>query len=50
MEVHYGEFSTEIDIPWSIDPNQITADYHDGFLIIELPKLTPTQIPIEDEK
>ncbi len=50
MEVHYGEFSTEIDIPVSINPNQITADYRDGFLIIELPKLTPTQTPVEDDK
>lgn len=38
LEVRYGEFRTEVSLPWPIDDEQITAEYEDGFLRIELPR------------
>jgi HSP20 family molecular chaperone IbpA len=38
MEIHTGEFLSEVDLPARVDPEFIHADYHDGFLHIELHK------------
>jgi HSP20 family protein len=40
MEIHYGEFSTDVDIPLPVDIEKIEATYEDGFLKVILPKLT----------
>lgn len=49
MEIQYGEFSSDIEINIPIDTENITAEYQDGILIIEMPKRQPTQIIIESE-
>lgn len=46
MEILYGEFETEVLVPWTIDENGIEATYRDGFLSVSLRKLTPRHIPI----
>lgn len=46
MEIHFGEFSTAIEIPFPIDKNKIEAVYENGFLWVFLPKATPRQIYI----
>ncbi|MBN1437830.1 MAG: Hsp20/alpha crystallin family protein [Anaerolineales bacterium] len=38
MEIHTGEFLTEVELPVRVEPDFIQADYHDGFLIVELRK------------
>ncbi len=48
MEIHFGEFGTDIELPNLVDINLITADYQDGFLWINLPKIHPKQIIIGD--
>lgn len=49
MEVPFGEFSSVIEINIPIFLDGIIAEYLDGFLTIEMPKLKPTTIPVEDE-
>ncbi|HHH81423.1 MAG TPA: Hsp20/alpha crystallin family protein [Chloroflexi bacterium] len=48
MEIDYGDFLTEIRIPFRIDADHIEATYHDGFLRVILPKASPKTIPIQE--
>lgn len=48
MEIRYGEFSTEVDLPVQVDVENAKAKYQKGFLIIKLPKMQPKQIQITD--
>lgn len=48
MEIPYGEFATEAEIPSAIETKRIEAVYSDGFLRIMLPKLKPKNIKIGD--
>jgi len=41
MEIHFGEFFTEVDLPGPVDKDQIQAEYHDGFLAVTLVKQQP---------
>jgi HSP20 family molecular chaperone IbpA len=41
MEIHFGEFFTEVDLPGPVDKDQIQAEYHDGFLVVILIKQPP---------
>ncbi|RMF82060.1 MAG: Hsp20/alpha crystallin family protein [Chloroflexi bacterium] len=45
-EISYGAFRIEIALPWSSDPNKVRANYHNGFLQIELLRQPPRNIPI----
>lgn len=47
MEIPFGDFSTEVELPFPIDSIGIEAIYQDGFLRIWLPKIKPHQISIE---
>ncbi len=49
MEIHFGEFMTEVDIPIPIDLANIEAAYLDGFLKVVLPKAVPKHIKINQE-
>jgi HSP20 family protein len=49
MEIHFGEFLTEVEIPVPIDIEKIEAIYQDGFLRVNLPKALPRQIKITQE-
>ena len=48
LEVHYGEFRTEIDLPVAVEPGQADAHYADGFLRVVLPKLKPRVIDVAE--
>jgi HSP20 family protein len=48
MEIHYGEFTTDVELPGNTDVNQVVASYDDGFLWVQLPKVLPRHIPIGD--
>jgi HSP20 family molecular chaperone IbpA len=46
LEIPFGEFSTELDLPFPILSDQIEAVYNDGFLRILLPKARPMHIKV----
>ncbi|MFN3309813.1 MAG: Hsp20/alpha crystallin family protein [Anaerolineales bacterium] len=46
MEIRFGEFISEIELPFAIDAEKIEAVYQAGFLRIKLPKKAPQHIPI----
>ncbi|MGQ9849580.1 MAG: Hsp20/alpha crystallin family protein [Aggregatilineaceae bacterium] len=46
LEIPYGEFRTEVSLPWPVARDQVTASYRDGFLRIELPHAPAQKIQI----
>lgn len=48
MEIRFGEFATEIDLPYPVIVDQIEGSYSMGFLRIVLPKVPPKKIRIEE--
>ena len=46
MEIPFGEFSTEVELPFPIISDQVEAVYRDGFLRVSLPKARPRQIKV----
>jgi HSP20 family protein len=48
MEIRFGEFMIEMDLPSSIEVDQVQAVYSDGFLKVFFPKVPPRQIPISE--
>ena len=46
MEILYGQFETEVYIPWTVDGDAIKATYQDGFLSVLLPKAVPRRVPV----
>jgi HSP20 family protein len=54
IEVRYGEFRTEVSLPWPINREAVSALYRDGFLRVELPRARNQQVQVvnveEDDK
>ena len=48
MEVRYGEFRTEVILPWPVNREGVSATYREGFLRVELPHARNQQIHIVD--
>jgi len=46
MEIPFGEFDIEVDLPAPIAADEVVAIYRDGFLRISFPKAKPYQIHI----
>ena len=46
MEIRFGEFIIELELPQAVEADQVKAVYTDGFLRVYLPKSRPRQIPI----
>jgi len=46
LEILYGQFETEVYIPWTVDEHAIQATYQDGFLSVLLPKAVPRRVPV----
>ena len=46
MEIPYGQFETEVYIPWTVDEDAINATYQNGFLSVLLPKAMPRRVPV----
>ena len=38
MEIKYGDFRTDVFLPWAVKEQNVEANYEDGFLVIVLPK------------
>lgn len=49
MEISYGEFTTQVELPSNIDHHAVQAEYAEGFLRVTLPKSAPKQIHINHE-
>jgi HSP20 family protein len=47
MEIHYGEFSIEVEFPIQVDVERVEAEYSDGFLRVTLPKVLPKNVKVE---
>jgi len=48
MEIPFGEFGIDIDLPFPVVASAIEAVYRNGFLRITLPKAGPQKIRIEE--
>jgi HSP20 family protein len=48
MEIRFGEFSIEIELPVSVNENEVQAFYANGFLRLVLPKATSRQVSIQE--
>ena len=46
MEIHYGEFRTEVRIDRPFDDSGIEAEYTDGFLYVRIPKAEQRRIQV----
>jgi len=46
LEIPYGDFRTEVYLPWAIDGDEVEATYQDGFLKVILPKARPQKIRV----
>ena len=46
LEIPYGEFRTEVFLPYAVDHEKITASYKDGFLMVLLPKTQSYRIAV----
>lgn len=50
IEIRYGEFLTQVEIGHAIDSTNAHASYHEGFLVLSLPKVQPTKVDIKTIK
>ncbi len=48
VEIGYGEFRIEVNLPWLVERDEVSAIYEAGFLQIELPRKTVQPIQIVD--
>ena len=48
MEIRFGEFVSEVELPYQISASEIEAVYSNGFLQIRLPKARPVKISVEE--
>jgi len=48
MEIRFGEFNIELELPFHVDADQVEAVYSNGFLRVRLPKAQPRQISIAE--
>jgi HSP20 family protein len=46
LEIPYGDFRTDVYLPWATDDDEVEATYQDGFLKVVLPKTRPQKISV----
>ena len=49
MEIAFGEFKTEVELPYTIISDKVEAVYRDGFLRLTLPITQPKHIKVEGD-
>jgi len=49
LEISYGHFRTEVFLPYSVDYEDISATYEDGFLTVVLPRVKAHQVQIVEK-
>jgi HSP20 family protein len=48
MEIHFGEFRTEVELPLNVDDTRVDAEYSEGLLRVVLPKLKAQRIDVQE--
>lgn len=48
MEIFFGDFSTEVELPAPVLVDQVAAEYQQGFLRLVFMKDLPKRIPVSD--
>lgn len=48
MEIRFGEFNAEVELPVPVIPDQVQASYTAGFLRVVLPKARPQPVHVEE--
>ncbi len=49
MEIAFGEFHAEVELPYVVIPDKVEATYQDGFLRVVLPIEHPKHIKVEGD-
>lgn len=48
VEIGYGDFRVEISLPWTVEQDEVSASYREGFLQVELPRRPEQHVRIID--
>jgi HSP20 family protein len=48
MEIQYGPFETDVEMPRTVDYDQLEASYENGFLVVRLGKAQPHRITVQE--
>ena len=48
VEIGFGEFRIDLNLPWTADRESVTANYEQGFLTIELPRKPVEKVRVVD--
>ena len=48
MEIRFGEFGADIELPFTVVVDEISAVYSNGFLRVVMPKARPLRIEVDD--
>lgn len=48
MEIQYGPFETEVEVPRAVDFEQLEATYENGFLVVRLGRAQPHKITVQE--
>ena len=48
VEIGYGDFRIDLNLPWAADRDLVTANYEHGFLTIELPRKPVEKVRVMD--
>jgi HSP20 family protein len=48
LEIHFGEFRAEVDLPMAVDEAHVDAEYSDGMMRVVLPKLKAQRIDVQE--
>ncbi len=46
LEIRFGDFRAEVLLPWPVVRDEVTANYRDGFLRVELPRARAQKVQI----
>jgi len=47
MEIRFGKFEIAVEIPIPIEVERSTAEYKDGFVMVQLPKASPKHVEVK---
>ena len=47
MEIRFGKFEIAVEISVPVEIERAVAEYKDGFLVVQLPKVSPKHIEVE---
>lgn len=48
LEISYGDFRSDVILPWAVAEDDIQAAYNDGFLKVELPRARGRRVHVVD--